>query len=437
MIIKKKENTNWGNNIKTYPKIYEPRNYYEIKKIINNNKSFVVQGNQRSFGDGGLNKNQVLSMKNFNKIISFDSKSGIVEAESGLLLKDLLPTITEKGWFLAVTPGTKYVSLGGMAANNVIGKNTNNNQIKYHIKRIKLMMPNKKVIFCSKTKNKKIFNLTIGGFGLTGIILAVTFKLKKIHSKNIEQKLIEFNTYKEFYKISKKSKKYEYSVCWIDNFNNKKIQGLYHLGNHSKQKIYRKSGNFIFKKMGFFTLVIFRIINSNYFLPKVLNFIFRNYKKKFYKKICHYNDFFYPQDNVPYWNKVYGSKGFIQIQFLIPKNKFEVVLNEISIFLNKYKIFSIFIVLKKIKEKGNYLNFSGEGYSVSFDFGINKKQYILKSFLNNIFKKYKLRVNFTKDLITSKNNVSNYKEFQMFKKSLLKINPRRKISSLLSKRLEI
>ena len=189
--------------------------------------------------------------------------------------------------------------------------------------------------------------------------------------------------------------------------------------------------------MGLFTLLIFRIINSNYFLPKVLNFIFRNYKKKFYKKICHYNDFFYPQDNVPYWNKVYGNKGFMQIQFLIPKNKFEVVLNEISIFLNKNKIFSIFIVLKKIQEKGKYLNFSGEGYSVSFDFGINKKQYILKSFLNTIFKKYNLRVNFTKDLITSKNNVNNYKEFQMFKKSLLKINPNRTISSLLSKRLEI
>jgi len=148
MIIKKKENTNWGNNIKTYPKIYEPRNYYEIEKVINNNKSFVVQGNQRSFGDGGLNKNQVLSMKNFNKIISFNSKSGIIEAESGLLLKDLLPTITKKGWFLAVTPGTKYVSLGGMAANNVIGKNTNNNQIKYHIKKIRLMKANKKIIIC-------------------------------------------------------------------------------------------------------------------------------------------------------------------------------------------------------------------------------------------------------------------------------------------------
>ena len=437
MIVKKKENTNWGNNTKTYPKIYEPKNYREIKKVINNNKNFVIQGNRRSFGDGGLNKNKVLSMKNFNKIISFDSIKGIIEAESGLLLNDLLPVITEKGWFLAVTPGTKYVSLGGMAANNVVGKNTYNNQIKYHIKKIKLMKPDKKIITCSKKNNKKIFDLTIGGFGLTGIILTVTFKLKKIYSKNIEQELVEFNNFKEFYRISKNSKKYEYSVCWIDNFNNKKIQGLYHLGNHSKKKIYRNSENFIFKKMGLLVLLIFRIINSNYILPKLLNFIFRNYKKIFYKKICHYNEFFYPQDNVPYWNKVYGKRGFIQIQFLIPENKFQVILNKISVFLNKNKIFSIFIVIKKFNEKGKYLNFSGKGYSISFDFGIDKKQYILKSFLNTMFEKYKLKVNFTKDLITNKNNVNNYKEIKMFKKSLLKINSNRKISSLLSKRLEI
>ena len=83
------------------------------------------------------------------------------------------------------------------------------------------------------------------------------------------------------------------------------------------------------------------------------------------------------------------------------------------------------------------MNFSGKGYSISFDFGIDKKQYILKSFLNTMFEKYKLKVNFTKDLITNKNNVNNYKEFKMFKKSLLKINSNRKISSLLSKRLEI
>jgi len=437
MISRKQENTNWGNNVKTYPKIYSPKDHKEIKKIINNKNSFIVQGNRRSYGDAAINKNQVISTKNFNRIISFNKKKGIIEAESGLLLKNLLLVIVPNGWFIPVTPGTKYVSLGGMAANNIIGKNNLKNQIKYHIKKIRLITPNKRNIICSSNKNKKIFDLTIGGFGLTGIILTVTLKLKKIYSENIDQKIIEFKNFKEFYKISKINKKYEYSVCWIDNFKKNKILGLFYFGNHSKTKKYIKSESFIIQQIGLLILIILRIINSNYYFPKIMNFIFRNYKKYFYNRICHYNEFFYPQDNVPYWNKIYGKSGFIQVQFLIPENKFEKILGEISNFIHQNKIFSSFIVLKKVNEKSKYLNFSGSGYSISFDFVINEKFNMLKLFLNKLFQKYKLKVNFTKDLIAKKNSAYNYKEFKNFKKHLLKINKNRKISSLFSKRLEI
>lgn len=437
MNIKKQKNTNWGSNVTTYPKIYKPKNYKEIKKIISKKNNFIAQGNQRSFGDVALNKDSVLSLKNFDKVIFFDKKKGLIEVESGLLLKDLLSIIVPEGWFIPVTPGTKYVSIGGMVANNIIGKNTLNNQIKYHIKNIKLISINKKNINCSNKINKKIFDLTVGGFGLSGVILSVTLKLKKIYSKNIDQKIVEFKSFSEFYKLSKINKNYEYSVCWIDNFNNKKILGLYYLGKSSKNKKNINSENFLANKLGLIILIILRIINSNYYFPKIMNFIFRNYKKFFYNKICHYNEFFYPQDNIPHWNKIYGSKGFIQVQFLIPENKFKKILEEISEFFNTYKIYSSFIILKKFKEKGKYLNFSGNGYSISFDFVINSKYQILKTFLNKIFKKYKLKVNFTKDLITEKNNAYNYKEFKKFKKDLLKINKSRKINSLFSKRLKI
>ena len=115
-------------------------------------------------------------MKNFNKIKNFDKKKGIIEVESGALLKDILPIILSEGWFFSITPGTKYVSIGGMIANNVHGKNTNQNQTKYYVQNIKLLTLNKKIIDCSKNKNGKIFDLTLGGFGLTGIILSVTLK---------------------------------------------------------------------------------------------------------------------------------------------------------------------------------------------------------------------------------------------------------------------
>ena len=435
MISKKKENMNWGKSIKTFPKVYIPQDCEEIKKIINNKKNFLIQGNLRSYGDNALNKNLVISTQNLNKVIKFDEKKGTIEAESGILLSDLLKIITLKGWFMPVNPGTKYVSLGGMIANNVHGKNTYKNQIKYYVKKLKLIVSNKEII-CSKTKNKKLFNLTIGGFGLTGAILSITLKLKKIHSENIEQKVIEFKNYKEFYEISKTNKNFEYSVCWIHKIEKDYIQGLFYLGNHSKEK--SKIGPVILKKkkIGILLLIILKIVNSNYYFPKIMKFIYRNYIKNFYKKTCHYNDFFYPQDNIPSYNTIYGKKGFMVSQFLIPKKGFEKILSEISKYLNENKIFYDFVILKKFEENGRYLNFSGSGYSISFTFVINSKYHILKNFLNNIFSKYNLKVDLAKDSILSKKNVYNFEEFKSFKKNLLNLN-KKKISSLFSKRLGI
>ena len=137
----------------------------------------------------------------------------------------------------------------GMIANNIHGKNTYHNQLKHYIKKIKILTLNKKIIVCSKTKYKKIFDLTVGGYGLTGVILSATLKLKKIYSENIDQKIIEFKNFKQFYSISKINHKYEYSVCWIDKFNENKIQGLYYFGNHSKKKQYIKATTFEEKKI--------------------------------------------------------------------------------------------------------------------------------------------------------------------------------------------
>jgi len=436
MISKKKENTNWGKSLKTFPKVYLPKNFKEIKKIINNNKNFLVQGNLRSYGDNALSGNLIISTQNLNKIIKFDEKKGIIEAESGVLLNDLLKIITLKGWFIPVSPGTKYVSLGGMIANNVHGKNTYKNQIKYYVKKIKLISSNKEII-CSKNQNQKLFDLTMGGFGLTGAILSVTFKLKKIHSENIEQKIIEFKNFKEFYKISKINKNFEYSVCWIHNLDKDSIKGIYYLGNHSKKKSFIRPEILKQKKIGILLLIILKIVNSNYYFPKVMKFIYRNYIKIFYKRTCHYNDFFYPQDNIPRYNTIYGKQGFMVPQFLIPEKKFEKILSEISKYFNEKKIFYDFVILKKFKESGKYLNFSGSGYSISFTFVIDNKYHMLKNFLNNIFSKYNLKVDLAKDSILTKKNVYNFKEFKSFKKNLLNLNKKKKISSLFSKRLGI
>ena len=435
MFFKDKKFNNWGRNTHIIPKRLSPKNYNELKKIINK-KSFIVHGNQRSYGDVCLNKDLMVSMANFNQIKYFDEKKGIIEVESGMLLRDLLPIIIKKGWFVPVTPGTKYVSFGGMIANNVHGKNTYKNKIGFYVKEIKLLGLNKKILKCSKKKNKKAFDLTIGGFGLTGIILTVSLQLKKIRSYYLDQKITEFNTYKEFYTVSKNVGNYEYSVSWIDNFSKYKFQGLNYLAKHSNIK---KNNLSIFNDnhIGLISLLISKLIVKSYFFSRIVSIIYRNYKKYFYYKLCNFNEIFYPQDYFTDWNKLYGKTGFFQIQFVIPENKFKKVLVEISSFLKKTKTFSTFVVVKKFNEKGKYLNYSGTGYSISFDFKIDNNFNIIKFFFNSLINKYNLRVNFSKDLIVNKSNALNYPEFKLFKKEISLLNMKKKINSFFSKRLEI
>ena len=435
MFFKEKRFNNWGRNIHIIPKRLSPKNYNDLKKIINK-KSFIVHGNQRSYGDVCSNKDLVVSMANFNQIKYFDAKKGIIEVESGTLLSDLLPIIIEKGWFIPVTPSTKYVSIGGMIANNVHGKNIHKNRISHYVKEIKLMGLNKKILKCSRKRNKKAFNLTIGGFGLTGIILTVTLQLKKICSSYLDQKITGFNTYEEFYSVSKNVGNYEYSVSWIDNFSKYKFQGINFLAKHSNIKKNNLS-SINSKQIGLISLLVSKLIVNSYFFSRIINFIYRNYKKYFYHKLCNYNEIFYPQDYFIDWNKIYGKKGFFEIQFIIPENKFKKILIEISTFFKKTKNFSPFIVVKRFNEKGKYLNYSGAGYSISFDFKINNNFKIVNFFFNLLIKKYCLKVNFSKDLITNKSNAFNYPEFKLFKKEILLLNMKKKINSLFSKRLEI
>ena len=319
---------NWSGNVKANPKILSPKTLEELKKIVDE-KNFIISGNQRSFGDNSVNPNLIVSMKNFNNVVDFNKRDGIIEVQSGALLKNILSLILHEGWCIPVTPGTKYVSIGGMIANNTHGKNILNNQIKHHVLEIKILTPKKEIINCSKNENKNFFEMTIGGFGLTGCILSVKIKLKKITSFFVEQEVKEFKSYDEFFSLLKKSDSYEYNVNWIDNFDSKKIRGLCYFGKHATENngIPKEKISFKEKKISLLNFLFLKIFTQNYYLIKITKFTFRKLKKIFYKKISSFDNFFYPQDYFVNWNKIYGRNGFFQVQFLVKEKDFINVLN--------------------------------------------------------------------------------------------------------------
>ena len=429
---------NWSGNTIATPKIIYPKNLEELKKIMAE-KNFIIAGNQRSFGDNSINTNLIVSMKNFKQVLNFDKAKGIIEVQSGVLLKDVLGLIVEAGWFVPVTPGSKYVSIGGMVANNVHGKNITNNQIKHYILELKVLNEKNEIVTCTPTQNKNYFESTIGGFGLTGCILSAKFRLKKINSILMNQEILEFTSYNSFFSILEKSNLYEYNVNWIESFGNGSIKGLSYFGKHENNNNSHNLKKFYFKEkeINFFNYFILKIFTQNYYLIKLTKFIFRKFKKIFYKKVSGLDEFFYPQDYFINWNKIYGKKGFFQVQFLVKENNFKDIMNKIAKFFKDEKNFSTFIIIKKFDEKGKYLNFYGQGFSISMDIPINSKFEKTKNFLNSVFKEYDIKVNFSKDSIANKDVIKNKKEFSEFVKELNFISPERKFNSIFSKRLEM
>ncbi len=429
---------NWSGNTKVTPRIIYPKNLEELKKIMAE-KNFIIAGNQRSFGDNSINTNLIVSMKNFKQVLNFDKASGIIEAQSGVLLKDVLGLIVEAGWFVPVTPGSKYVSIGGMVANNVHGKNITNNQIKHYILELKILNEKNEIVTCTPTHNKNYFESTIGGFGLTGCILSAKFRLKKINSILMNQEILEFTSYNSFFSILEKSNLYEYNVNWIESFGNGSIKGLCYFGKHenNNNSYTLQKFNFKEKEINFFNYFILKIFTQNYYLIKLTKFIFRKLKKIFYKKVSGLDEFFYPQDYFLNWNKIYGKNGFFQAQFLVKENNFKDIMNKIAKFFKDEKNFSTFIIIKKFDEKGKYLNFYGQGFSISMDIPINSKFEKTKNFLNSIFQEYDIKINFSKDSIANKDVIKNKEEYSEFIKELNFINPERKFNSIFSKRLEM
>ncbi|HEX4852322.1 MAG TPA: FAD-binding oxidoreductase, partial [Puia sp.] len=181
----KKRIANWGN----YPVIEsnEQRFSYsdELENLLEQNTHFIPRGNGRCYGDASLASSTISTLQ-YNKILSFDSEQGIFECQSGLTLDSILEVIVPKGWFLPVTPGTKFITVGGAVASDVHGKNHHvDGSFSNNIIDMDLVLASGEVMTCSPSLHPDLFEATCGGMGLTGIITRIKFRLKKIETSFI------------------------------------------------------------------------------------------------------------------------------------------------------------------------------------------------------------------------------------------------------------
>ncbi|KXZ62232.1 FAD-binding oxidoreductase [Acinetobacter venetianus] len=394
---------------------------YALKRIFKNNKKLLVQGSARSYGDVCLNTNQVIvktSILNFFR--SFDPASGILTCEAGILLKDIQDVFISKGWMLPVTPGTQLITVGGAIANDVHGKNHHiRGNFGHHVLEIELLRSSGELLICTRQTNKEIFYATIGGIGLTGIIVSAKIRLMPVVSPYLNVEYKSFKGVTEFLNLNKESADdWEYTVSWIDCLSGKNFRGVFIRANHletSKPCIANKSDP---KKIPFLPPI--SLINKASL--KLFNqfYYFVNAKKQGGSYLQHFYDFQYPLDNIENWNVLYGRKGFYQYQCVIPLGAAACAIEEILELLQVAQQGSFLVVLKvfgNVRSEG-LLSFPIEGITLALDFpNLGTKTLELFDLLDKVVLKAGGRLYLAKDARMSKELFEKmYPEATEFKK---------------------
>ncbi len=359
--------TSWGRLNHQEHRVAYPADVAQLNKtILNNPQPFLPYGMGRSYGDVCLNPQALLiHNRHFNHLIHFDSQTGVLTCEAGVLLKEIQEIFIPQNWSLPVTPGTQLVSVGGAIANDVHGKSHHlNGTFGAHVLSLVLMRSNGEQIECSLQKNADLFRATIGGLGLTGFIIQACLQLEKIPGAWLESENIPFETLDDFFELSQNSSSWAHSVAWIDCLN-KEGKGIFMRGNFVPEEVGKPRTLSLSVPFS----APFSLINK--LSLKVFNQTYYHLQKhKKGRRFVHYVPFFYPLDNVHHWNRLYGPKGFYQYQSVIPPQNAKQATQEMLKAIADSHTGSFLAVLKTF---GNapacgLLSFPQEGTTLALDF---------------------------------------------------------------------
>jgi FAD/FMN-containing dehydrogenase len=328
----------------------------------------------RSYGDSCLNDGgNLLITQQLNHFIAFDKTAGVLRCEAGISLDEILHLIVPTGWFLPATPGTKFVTVGGAIANDVHGKNHHRyGTFGCHVLRFELLRSNGERLLCSATENKELFAATIGGLGLTGLIVWAELQLRPIYNAFLTTKSVRFKCLTGFFELSAQAAaKYEYTVAWFDcqAQGNKLGRGIFMCADHAPAQITAYPAVPKFKRRSVpFNFPAFILNRCSI---KAFNQLYYRLHKKVTEKVVHYEPFFYPLDSILNWNRIYGKRGFMQYQCVVPfAHGQEAIKKILACIAASGSAGSFLAVLKTfgdIKSPG-LLSFPREGVTLALDF---------------------------------------------------------------------
>ena len=363
--------TSWGRIHRFAHDVVRPAWLEDLPHALSGPGPKLAYGLGRSYGDSCLNEGGTLVVtRALNRFRDADWHTGVITCEAGVSLAELLTVAVPRGWMLPVTPGTKQVTIGGAVANDVHGKNHHREgTFGSHVQSFELIRTDGQRYGCSPTEHEDLFRATIGGLGLTGVIMTVTLRLKRA-SPFIIQEAVRFRSLAEFITLSAASDQdYEYTVAWIDATASGKDlgRGIFFRGNHAAddpklRPLHRTGMLRVPVECPSWMLNRYSVKAFNMGYERVAGWTARPHK-------VHYDPFFYPLDQVQHWNRIYGRGGFYQYQLVVPRGR-ETELERIMIAIAASGLASFLAVLKVFGSAASpgLLSFPQPGYTLALDF---------------------------------------------------------------------
>jgi decaprenylphospho-beta-D-ribofuranose 2-oxidase len=443
----------WGRYPRLESRLIEPISTFEIEKSLGGSgqwgPSIIARGAGRSYGDSALAETLVSTryLDNFSSLTTSDHGHTVLRCASGMSLEKVLETIIPKGLFLPVLPGAKAVTVGGAIAADVHGKNHHiDGSFCDHVESMQVLLATGEIINCNRNAYSELFHATCGGMGLTGIILDAAIKLVPMPSLDIAQRTLVADNLQDCMELMDEHHESKYSVAWIDCLASGAAQGrsALYLGEHVDEKDAReksKSGrkglraikrselkipfdapSFLLNK---YTMMGF---NSAYYALQ---------KNRIAPKRIDYDAFFFPLERLRNWNRLYGSKGFLQYQLAVPPESAYACVSAVLSCASQAGKGSFLSVLKKFgKANNNLLSFPIEGYTLALDFKYEDSLFPLLDKLDAIVLAHGGRLYLAKDARMSKACFrQSYAQWERFAELKQKLDPRGQFSSLQSRRL--
>jgi decaprenylphospho-beta-D-ribofuranose 2-oxidase len=423
----------WGRFPRVDAKLHTPLSESAFVHQVASCACAIPRGLGRSYGDSALAPH-VLSTLGLDHFQDFDPQSGTLTCQGGATLDDILRTFVPQGWFPPVTPGTRFVTVGGAIASDVHGKNHHvGGTFGQYVRGIVLLLGDGQRVTTSPTEHPDLFHATCGGMGLTGVILSATIQLKRIQASDVIETIIKAPNL-EAVLDGLDGHSASYSVAWIDCMaqGSSLGRGLLRLGEHATDgallvqasKTARVPADM---PSGLLNCATARAFNSLYY----------GRARRTHRQRIAFEPFFYPLDAIADWNRLYGMSGFVQYQFVLPKSAGGAGLREVMERIVQSRQPSFLAVLKQFgPANSNLLSFPAEGYTLALDFKADKHVFDLLDALDRVVLHHGGRLYLAKDSRMSEATFkASYPRWQQFEEVRARWKSAGKFASLQSRRL--